>query len=98
LFYANVHFDRQCFGWLYPLVEFNLSYLEKSVGIDFVDRSGFFDFNNFAASGNVLSLAVGANAVLVRDKLEMGAVYITPIATQRDFNFNGLIVRMTLRF
>jgi hypothetical protein len=36
--------------------------------------------------------------VLVRDKLELGAVYSTPLATQREFNFNGLLVRMNLKF
>jgi hypothetical protein len=98
VFYLNAHFDRQCFGWLYPLIEFNWNYHVTSVGIDRVVRRGFFNLDNFEASGNILTLAVGANAVLVRDKLEMGAVYSTPLATQRDFNFNGLLVRMTLRF
>ena len=31
LFYANVHFDRRLFGWLYPLVEFNCIYHTTSV-------------------------------------------------------------------
>ena len=97
-FYFNVHLDRQCFGWLYPLVEINTLYHVTSVGIDLPIRRGIFDLNNFEASGNVVTLAVGANAVLVRDKLEFGAVYSTPLATQRDFNFNGLLVRMNLRF
>jgi hypothetical protein len=43
-------------------------------------------------------LAVGANAVLVRDRLELGAVYSTPLATQRSFDFGGLLVKMVIRY
>ncbi|HMF14955.1 MAG TPA: hypothetical protein VKE94_21715 [Gemmataceae bacterium] len=98
LFYANVHLDRQCFGWFYPLVEVNWTYHVTSVSPDQVVRRGFFDFDNFEGSGNIVVLAVGANAVLVRDKLELGGVYSTSLATQRDFNLNGLLVRVTLKF
>src|SRR5262249_6235250 len=98
IFYLNVHLDRQCFGWLYPLVEFNWIYHERGVGIDLPIRRGIFDLDNFEATGNILSLAVGANAVLVRDRLEFGAVYTTSLATQRNFDFNGLLVRMNIRF
>jgi hypothetical protein len=97
-FYANFHFDRQTFGWLYPLVEFNCIYHVTSVGLDLPARRGFFDLNNFEASGNIVSLAAGANAVLIRDRLEFGAVYTTSLATQRDFNFNGLLVKMVYRY
>jgi hypothetical protein len=31
-------------------------------------------------------------------KLEVGAVYSTPLATQRNFDFNGLLVKMVYRF
>ena len=98
IFYLNAHLDRQCFGWLYPLVEVNWTYHATSVGIDLPIRRGIFDLDNFEATGNIVTLAIGANAVLVRDKLEFGAVYSLPLGTQRDFNFNGLLVRMNLRF
>ena len=78
--------------------EVNWTYHVRSVDFDQVVRRGFFDFDNFEASGNIVTIAVGANAVLVRDKVELGAVYTTPLATQRDFDFNGLLVRMTLKF
>ena len=61
-------------------------------------RFGFIDLGNFESSGNILTLAVGANAVLVRDRLELGAVYSTPLATQRDFDFDGLLVKMIVRY
>jgi hypothetical protein len=97
-FYANLHLDRQTFGWLYPLVEFNCIYHVTSVELDLPARRGFFDLNNFEATGNILSLAAGASAVLIRDRLEFGAAYTTSLATQRDFNFNGLLVKMVYRY
>lgn len=99
LWYANVHIDRQCFGWLYPLVEFNTNYLTKGVGGGgLLTRRGFVDYGNFESTGNVVSLAAGANAVVIREKLELGAVYTTVIASQRDFSANGLLVKMTMRY
>ena len=98
VFYANVHFDRRLFGWLYPLVEFNCIYHTTSVNVGVPAARGFVDFDNFESSGNLVSLAAGANAVLVPEKLEVGAVYTTSIATQHDLGFNGLLVKMTLRY
>jgi hypothetical protein len=98
LFYADLHLDRRCFGWLYPLVEFNWDYHTTSVSIDLPARRGFFNANNFEASGNILTMAVGANAVLVPEKLEFGAVYLTSVAVQRDFSVNGLVVKMVYRY
>jgi hypothetical protein len=56
------------------------------------------DFDNFEATGNILTMAVGANAVLVKELLEIGAVYSTVLAAQHGFEANGLLVKMTLRF
>lgn len=97
-FYVNVHVDRQCFGWLYPLVEFNTNYLTKGASLDLRTRRGFIDFGNFESTGNIVSLAAGANAVLIRERVELGAVYTTVVASQRDFSANGLLVKMTLRY
>ena len=97
-FYADVHLDRQCFGWLYPLIEFNTTTFTKSADVSLTTRRGFFDFGNFEATGTVVSLAAGANAVLVRERLELGAVYTTVIASQRNIGVNGLLVKMTLRY
>jgi hypothetical protein len=98
LFYANVHFDRQVFGWLYPLVEFNSIYHTTSVNFGLLTRRGFIDMGNFEATGNIVSLAAGANAVIIPERLEFGAVYTTVIASQRNFDANGLIVKMTYRY
>jgi hypothetical protein len=96
LLYLNVHLDRQCFGWLYPLVEVNWTY--HTTSIDFsrrIDR-GFFDLGPFDASGNIVVLSVGANTVIVQDRVELGAVYNRSVATQRDFGLDGVLVKLIL--
>src|SRR5262249_50735329 len=98
VYYANVHLDRECFGWLYPLVEVNTSWLAKSVDVGLPTRRGFIDFGNFEAEGNIVTLAVGANAVLVPEHVEIGAVYSKVLASQHNFDVNSLIVKLTLRY
>jgi hypothetical protein len=98
VFYANVHFDYRVCGWIYPVVEVNSSFLTSHYDPTSPVRRNFFELDNFASTGNVVTLATGVNFVLVPDRLELGAVYTTPLATQRDFDFNGLIVKMVLRF
>jgi len=97
-FYTNFHLDRQVFGWLYPLVEVNCTFHTTDVDLDLPTRDGFLDFGNFSATGNIVTLAVGANAVLVPSKLEVGAVYTTPLYTRRDFDFDGLLVKLVYRY
>ena len=80
LFYADIHLDRQMFGWLYPLVEFNSIYHTTSVSLDLPARCGS-NLDNFESSGNIVTMAVGANAVIVRERLEFGAVYLTSLAS-----------------
>jgi hypothetical protein len=97
LFYGTVHFDRR-FGWFYPLVEFNWAYHTSSVDLNVPIIPEFFSFGNFEGSGNIVSLAAGFNAVLQPNRLEFGAVYLTSIAAQNDFGFNGLLVKMVLHY
>jgi hypothetical protein len=98
LFYLNVHFDRQVCDWLYPLVEFNAIYHTRSIATGLDAARGFFDLNNFDASGNIVTMAAGVNTVLVRERLELGAVYTTSLAAQHGFDINGFLVKMMLRY
>lgn len=97
-FYGNVHIDRQLWGWLYPLIEFNALYHTTSVAFGLNTRAGFIDFGNFDTEGNVVTLAAGLNAVVVPERLEIGAAYTTVIASEHNFEANGLIVKMVLRY
>ena len=98
-YYLNLHIDRKC-GWLYPLIEFNGAYHTNTVNLN--NFSGplhdVIDLGTFTSSGNSLSVAVGANAVLIPGKLEFGAVYTRPITAQDHFDTNGVIVKITYRF
>lgn len=98
VYYANVHLDRRVACWLYPLVEVNYSHADSEFALpDGLDR-GFFNFGSFESSGTMVSLAVGANAVLVQNRLEVGAVYATPLSAPGELDFNGLLMKMIVRF
>ena len=97
LFYGNVHIDRQ-FGWFYPLVEFNWTYHVSSIDVELPLRRGFLNLDNFSSTGNTISVVAGANAVLIKGRLEFGAGYDTPISTQRHFSANGVIAKLVIRY
>ncbi|MCE9533309.1 MAG: hypothetical protein K8T89_19605 [Planctomycetes bacterium] len=96
--YVNLHLDRQCFGWLYPLVEINSSFPTKNYNVNLPTRHGYINFGDFSANGTVVMLAAGANAVIVPNKVEFGAVYTTSVYTKRNFDIDGFILRATLRY
>jgi hypothetical protein len=96
--YANVHLDRQMLGWLYPLVEFNASFHTSSFSVGLNTRRGFFDLDNFDSSGDIVTMAVGANAVLIRERLEAGAVYTTSLSAEHGFDVNGMLLKILLRY
>jgi hypothetical protein len=98
IFYLNGHLDYQLFGWVYPLVEANWNQHTATVPIGFQTRFGAVDLGNFSSSGNSVTVAVGVNLVLIRDRLEFGGAYIRSVATQRDVDVNAMIVKMVLRF
>jgi hypothetical protein len=98
LFYGDLHLDVRLFGWLYPLVEFNGTYHSTTVDLSRSPLRNFIDIGSFNAQGNILVVAPGVNAVLIRDRLEFGGSYGTPIASQHNFNFNAFIVKMIVRF
>jgi hypothetical protein len=41
---------------------------------------------------------LGLNAVIIKDKLEIGAVYQTPIASENHVHFNSFLVKVLIRF
>lgn len=100
-FYASLHLDRRIFGWLYPLVEFNGTWINHDANINAprLDRvRGFFNLGRFDNAGSMLTVAPGFNAVIVHNRLELGAVYQTPIYSDQNFRFHELLVKMVLRY
>ena len=98
LFYLNAHLDRQCFGWVYPLVEVNWSYHSTTVDVALPTRRGVIDFGNFESNGNVVTVAAGVNLVLIRDRLELGAVYTRAVSTKANIDIDAVIMKMVLRY
>jgi hypothetical protein len=98
LFYGDLHLDVRMFGWLYPLIEFNSSYHTTTVNLSRTFPRDFIDLGSFSAQGNILVVSPGVNAVLIRDRLEIGGAYGTPIVSQHNFNLNAVIVKMVVRF
>jgi hypothetical protein len=96
-FYGILHLDRQTFDWLYPLVEFNWGYTQLQGNRTIPLKRGLFNFT-YETDRNIVYLAAGFNMVLVKEHLEFGAVYTTPISTTKGFDFDGMIVRLTIRY
>jgi hypothetical protein len=97
-FYGTVHFDRRLFGWLYPLLEFNWGLVTSTIDLNRPTRRGFIDFGAVNATGDILTVAPGFNAVLVPDRLELGVVYQTPIASEHHLHYNEVLTKMIIRF
>jgi hypothetical protein len=98
-FYFNGHIDRQCFGWLYPLFEVNWINHSTSVDINRPFLNNLFNFGTLEATGNIVTMAAGFNAVLIPSRVELGAVYLTPIdSTRNRIDYNGLLVKLVLRY
>jgi hypothetical protein len=97
-YYANFHFDCRIAGWFYPLVEFNGNWPNTTLNFSRDFAPGLIEIDRFNGVGGLFTVAPGFNAVLVQDRLEIGAVYQTPIWSRRDFNFNSLLVKMIWRF
>jgi hypothetical protein len=96
-YFANFHFDYRL-GWFYPLVEFNGSWSNKTINFTPDFAPGLIEIDRFDGTGGIFAVSPGFNAVLVQDKLEVGAVYSTPIWSRHDFNFNSMLVKMIIRF
>jgi hypothetical protein len=70
----------------------------RTIDFSLTNTPGLVEFGRFDNTGGMFTVAPGFNAVLIQDKLELGAVCETPIWSQRNFNFNSLLVKMILRF
>ncbi len=96
--YTNFHLDYRLTPVLYPVFEINAAYRLNEFNLGDIGGRGFGAFSNFEASGTTVSYAAGLNAVLIQDKLEMGAVYQGPLYTAGPLDFDVLLVKFVLRF
>jgi len=96
-YFANFHFDYRL-GWFYPLVEFNGSWSNKTINFTRDFAPGLIEIDRFDNTGGIFAVSPGFNAVLVQDRLEVGAVYSTAIWARHGFNFNSMLAKMIIRF
>ena len=61
-------------------------------------RIGIINLGNFDSEGDTLTVTAGANAVIIKSKLEFGGGYTTSIASQGKFNVDSFLLKMTLRY
>jgi hypothetical protein len=102
LFYMSLHLDRQCFGWLYPLVEMNWFHYTRSGNWGIPAAVGGGDgLLNLGTSGiagdNLLTLAMGLKAQWSRN-LETGIAYERPITGDKGIFDNRLIAEIIIRY
>lgn len=97
-FYGSLHIDRRTLGWLYPLVEFNYFAAVTHPDLDILAPHDFLGLGGVTPGASMITVAPGFNAVLIHNRLELGAVYQTPIASEHNFRFHEILVKMIIRF
>ncbi len=100
--YTSLHFDRQMFGWLYPLVEVNWYHYTSggNRGIPNIvgEGDGLINLGTTGVAGNnVVTAAVGVKAMFSQH-LESGIAYEFPLSDRKDLIQGRIIVEMILRF
>lgn len=99
VFFASLHFDRRLGCWFYPLVEFNGFWHRTNVDpTTLLGQAALFAFDRHDAAGNLIAIAPGFNAVLIKNRLEFGAVYQTDIYSQHNYHFNEVLTKLVLRY
>lgn len=101
-YYAQLHLDRQLFGWLYPLVECNWYHWvaggqripNPAVG----EIDGLINLGTSGVAGNdLVTVAAGVKAI-INCHVETGIAYETPISNRKDFIDNRVLFEVIFRY
>lgn len=101
-FYAQLHADRQLFGWLYPLAELNWYHytsggnwgIPNALG----EGDGLINFGTSGVAGNdLVTVALGLKARLSWN-VETAVVWEKPISNRQDLIGDRLIAELILRY
>jgi hypothetical protein len=102
MIYSQLHFDRQMFGWLYPLFEVNWYHwvaggnrgLPPALG----EGDGLLNLGTSGVAGNdLVTMAVGLKAKL-NCHAEVGAAWEFPVSNRNDLIDNRLTCELILRY
>ena len=101
-YYASTHIDRQFFGWLYPLFEWNWYYYSESgnrgIPPAFGEGDGLLNLGTSGISGtNLITAAVGLKAAICPN-FEVGAAWEFPLTSRKDLIENRLTAEVILRY
>jgi hypothetical protein len=101
-FYDSLHIDRQFFGWLYPLAEFNWFHYTRSGNHGFPPALGEGDgLLNLGTSGvvgnDLVTAAVGLKARL-NCHMDFGVAWEVPLSNRHDLIDNRLLAELILRY
>ncbi len=99
--FAQLHIDRQMFGWLYPLAEVN--FYRWSAGGDrgvpnpVGEFDGLINLGTTGVAGNsMVTAAVGLKAVLSQN-VNVGVAWEAPLG-RKDFMLQRVLVELILRY
>lgn len=99
--YNSFHIDRQVFGWLYPLAEFNWFWYTsggRRTPTAFGEGDGLINFGTRGQSGaHLVTAAFGAKAV-VCPNLTIGAAFEVPLSNRNDILNQRFIFQATARY
>jgi hypothetical protein len=99
--YAQLHLDRQLFGWLYPLVEVN--WFGYTAGGDrglpaIGEGDGLINLGAPDMAGNhLVTIAAGLKAQFGKH-LNVGVVYETPMSSRRDLIDSRILAEVIFRY
>ena len=100
--YTQLHFDRQIFGWLYPLVEFNWYHWtaggNRGLPAALGEGDGLINFGTSGVAGNnLVTTALGLKAMFSMN-LEAGVAYEFPLSNRRDLIDGRILAELIIRY
>lgn len=99
--YDSLHIDRQVFGWLYPLAEFNWFWYTsggRRLPTAFGEGDGLINFGTRGQAGaHLVTAAFGAKAI-VCPHLTIGAAFEVPLSNRHDILNQRFLFQVTARY
>lgn len=99
--YNSFHIDRQVFGWLYPLAEFNWFWYTsggRRTPTAFGEGDGLVNFGTRGQAGaHLVTGAFGAKAAVCRNLL-VGAAFEVPLSNRKDILNQRFTLQVTARY
>ena len=100
--YTSLHFDRQYFGWLYPLTEVNwFHYTEgghHGLPAPLGEGDGLLNLGTSGIAGTNLVTVAGGLKAIVNQHMDTGIAYEYPVSNRRDLINSRILFEMIFRY